>query len=115
MQNFHNYSQAQLTAYHLKNSSLSFLPSDIKNIKITNNIRGFYKDKILKDFVYISSTGVDKDFFLRRSNNNFSVEFISYLAKNNSFSFINLNNYSIKYNRQFYKNFFKKKFFNSKL
>lgn len=121
MLNFHNYSEINTNNNSIKNSLITFLP-ETKNIlnknyfKNNNLIRGFYKDKILKDFVYISSSGFKKDYFFRKqqiNNNNIQPQtrqFISCFSLLDN-KLLNFHFYPKKYYNIFLVNYFKKRYF----
>jgi hypothetical protein len=109
---FSSYSQNNIASSEIKNSIFNILPYNLKSfknkkIKIHNIIRGSYKDKILDDLVYVSSSNINKDFFLRKDKQKlFSTEkaFISHLNLENNNNIIDFHHYCNTYYRQFYKN-----------
>ena len=110
---FSSYSQNNIASSEIKNSIFNILPYNLKSfknkkIKIHNIIRGSYKDKILDDLVYVSSSNINKDFFLRKDKQKlFSTEkaFISHLNLENNNNIIDFHHYCNTYYRQFYKLF----------
>lgn len=114
-----NYIQKTRNSLTVGNSLLNVLPYNVKKfqnkqLKIHNIIRGTYKDKILKDSIYISSNNLKKDFFLRKQelklfHNNSS--YLSYL-KNSSDNIYNQFNQIYKvYRKNFYKHFYYKQYY----
>lgn len=118
---FSSYSQNNIASSEIKNSIFNILPYNLKSfknkkIKIHNIIRGSYKDKILDDLVYVSSSNINKDFFLRKDKQKlFSTEkaFISHLNLENNNNIIDFHHYCNTYYRQFYKLFLQKQYYYS--
>lgn len=121
MLNFYHYSEINTNNSSIKNSLITFLPEKRKTLsknyfKNNNLIRGFYKDKILKDFVYISSSGFKKDYFFRKqqiNTNNIQLntkQFISCFSILDN-KLLNFHFYPKKYYNLFLVNYFKKRYF----
>lgn len=114
--NFSNYSRQYLVNSNFKNTLLLVLAKRNNNFyKTINSLSGFYKDKILKDNIYIATTGITQDSFIRKSKNINNIlffnkkDFISYfkISQFKSFNFIN---YPLKYKKIIINNYFFKKF-----
>lgn len=79
-------------------------------LKVNNAVRGVYRDKILKDSVYISSNNFKKDFFLRKDELKLFTDDSSYLSYLNVRSDSVYNHFNQTCNT-YYKNFYKKYYF----
>lgn len=118
MSSFFNYSQKGANAWHTKNALVFSLPAQIVTcksfLKNTNEIRGIYKDKILKDYIYISSSGYKKDLFFRENQITTKVlsleikKYVSYFSTSNSNIFSN--SYFRKYETILLKKYFSNKY-----
>lgn len=114
---FHIYSQKNTHIGVLKNSLIFYLPNKkLKGsyFKCNNIIQGFYKDKILKNFIYISTCGFKKDFYFKKDqlNNNIlnkkTLTFISYFCLLN-LKILNFYLYPKYYYYNYLNNYIKKK------
>jgi hypothetical protein len=121
MSNFYNYSQKNTNVGNLKNSLIVYLPQKNQNLntnyfKTNSAITGFYKDKIINDFIYIASSGFKKDHFFKKNqlisltNKSLNLNFISYFSLFN-YKFLNIFLYPRIYYNIFFKQYLKKKFY----
>lgn len=105
--------------FTVRNSLLNILPYNSKkfknkSFKIQNVIRGSYKDKILKDSIYISSNNLKKDFFLRKQELNLfynNSNYLSYLENSSNNIYNQFNQFCKIYNKGFYKHFYYKQYY----
>lgn len=104
MNSFSNYTQNNNCEQRLKDSTFFSLyhKKTTKQFffKSNNNIKGFYKDPILNDFIYFASNGLKKNAIFRRNelqDGNYENNFVSYF-RNIEDQLLIFNIYPQKYN-----------------